>query len=237
MMAMSSPSIDEPARADRAGADVASADRAGADRASAVLDTQVGRLQVVVTDVGLHTVRWIDPRGEPPARTADDSPASNWTAAVVAELAEYFEGSRTTFDAPLDWRGLTPSQLAVLRTLFESVPFGATITYGELAARSGTAVPARGIGAIMGANRLPIVVPCHRVLSADGLGGYSGGYRAGSNAGSHAGSNAGSNAGSHAERVKHGGSDHSGLEAKRWLLTFEGALAPTLGWDPSASRV
>lgn len=186
----------------------------GADVTGAVLDTQVGRLQVVVTEVGLHTVRWIDPRGDRTGRPSRDESANKWTAAILGELETYFRGERTAFEVPLDWRGLTPTQLGVLQALFESVPFGATVTYGELAERSGTTVPARGIGAIMGANRLPIVVPCHRVLAADGLGGYSGGFRA--------------------EKQQHAGSDPFGLETKRWLLTFEGALPPTLGWDPSA---
>jgi methylated-DNA-[protein]-cysteine S-methyltransferase len=179
------------------------------------IDTQVGRLRISVTAIGLYAVQWIDPRGllaEPALAEPEDH--SDWTASILTELTEYFNGGRAVFDVPLDWRGLTSSQLGVLRTLFESVPFGATLTYGELAARSGTTVPARGIGAIMGANRLPIVVPCHRVLAADGLGGYSGGFRE--------------------ENAEPGGSDPFGLETKRWLLTFEGALPPTLGWDPAA---
>lgn len=182
--------------------------------ADALLDTQVGRLQVVVTAVGLHTVRWVDPRSQAPTRSPGDESGSGWTTAILAELETYFSGDRTVFEVPLDWRGLTSSQLGVLQTLFDSVPYGATITYGELAERSRTAVPARGIGAIMGSNRLPIVVPCHRVLAADGLGGYSGGFRA--------------------EKDQHAGSDPFGLETKRWLLTFENALPPTLGWDPTA---
>ena len=68
----------------------------------------------------------------------------------------------------------------VLRALWETVPFGATVTYGELAVRGGLGrghTAARGVGAIMGSNPLPVVVPCHRVLAADGIGGFGGGLR------------------------------------------------------------
>ena len=57
--------------------------------------------------------------------------------------------------------------------LYSTVPYGRVVTYGELASRTG--IPARGIGSIMGSNPIPIVVPCHRVVAGDGLGGFSGG--------------------------------------------------------------
>ena len=63
----------------------------------------------------------------------------------------------------------------VLTTLAEEVPAGTTVTYGQLADRSGTGIPARADGGIMGLNPIPIIVPCHRVVAGDGLGGYSGG--------------------------------------------------------------
>jgi methylated-DNA-[protein]-cysteine S-methyltransferase len=178
------------------------------------LDTQVGRLSLAVSELGLVAVRW----GEPAelatrldlAITADPSR----TEPVVGQLAEYFMGRRQSFDVRLDWLLASPVQQAVLETLYTAVGFGQSITYGELAARSATHLPARGIGAIMGANPMPIVVPCHRVLAADGLGGYSGGARAA------------------VESPTRPGSSPYGLETKRWLLTFEGVLPPTLGWDP-----
>ena len=97
---------------------------------------------------------------------------------AVAQLGEYFAGRRRAFDVPLDWSLTRGSQRRVLETLFTTVGYGATATYGELAARSalGSAyTAARGVGAIMGSNPLPVVVPCHRVLAADGLGGFGGG--------------------------------------------------------------
>ena len=78
----------------------------------------------------------------------------------------------------MDWRLTSGNQRRVLQTLYDTVPFGATVTYGELARRSGLGLAhtaARGVGAIMGSNPLPVVVPCHRVLATDGLGGFGGG--------------------------------------------------------------
>ena len=97
---------------------------------------------------------------------------------AVAQLREYFAGERRVFDVPLDWSLTRGSQRRVLGTLFGTVGYGETVTYGELAARSelGSAyTAARGVGAIMGSNPLPVVVPCHRVMAADGLGGFGGG--------------------------------------------------------------
>jgi methylated-DNA-[protein]-cysteine S-methyltransferase len=97
---------------------------------------------------------------------------------AVAQLREYFAGERRVFDVPLDWSLTRGSQRRVLGTLFATVGYGETVTYGELAARSelGSAyTAARGVGAIMGSNPLPVVVPCHRVMAADGLGGFGGG--------------------------------------------------------------
>jgi methylated-DNA-[protein]-cysteine S-methyltransferase len=98
--------------------------------------------------------------------------------AAVAQLAEYLAGTRREFDVPLDWSLTSGSQRVVLQTLHDTVGYGATVTYGELAARSGLGkayTAARGVGSIMGSNPLPVVVPCHRVLGSDSLGGFGGG--------------------------------------------------------------
>jgi len=97
---------------------------------------------------------------------------------ALAQLRQYFAGERRVFDLPLDWALTRGSGRRVLAALYTSVGYGETVTYGELAARSelGSAyTAARGVGAIMGSNPLPIVVPCHRVMAADGLGGFGGG--------------------------------------------------------------
>ena len=117
-------------------------------------------------------------RAEPASSPAGVNGATAVQERAVAQLREYFAGERRVFDVPLDWSLTNGSQRRVLGTLFGTVGYGATVTYGELAARSelGSAyTAARGVGAIMGSNPLPVVVPCHRVMAADGLGGFGGG--------------------------------------------------------------
>lgn len=94
---------------------------------------------------------------------------------VRTELAEYFAGDRREFTIPVDWSGSDGYTRVVLRALYESVPYGRVTSYGELAARTGVPGGARAVGQVMGANPVPIVVPCHRVLAAAGLGGFGGG--------------------------------------------------------------
>lgn len=142
----------------------------------------IGALTIGVTDVGLALVSFgnVPERAERAAEKLgeplEQGPA---TDAVAAELAEYFAGTRQVFDVPLDWRLTTVgSQRRVLEALYETVGYGATVTYGELAERSGLGkayTAARGVGSIMGSNPIPLVVPCHRVMASDGLGGFGGG--------------------------------------------------------------
>ncbi|HET9141571.1 methylated-DNA--[protein]-cysteine S-methyltransferase [Actinophytocola sp.] len=95
------------------------------------------------------------------------------TEAAEAELAGYFAGTLHRFTLPLDWQSTSTARRTVLSTLHSTVPYGEVITYGELAERSGTGIPPRGIGAIMGSNHIPIIVPCHRVVAGSHLGGFS----------------------------------------------------------------
>jgi methylated-DNA-[protein]-cysteine S-methyltransferase len=92
------------------------------------------------------------------------------------ELKDYFAGRRTEFTQPIDLCGVHgPFHRKVLERLAH-VPFGRVISYGELAARSGSPRGARAVGGAMAANPLPVVIPCHRVIESGGkLGGYSGG--------------------------------------------------------------
>jgi methylated-DNA-[protein]-cysteine S-methyltransferase len=107
-------------------------------------------------------------------------PAPDWRRAaapfadVVRELEEYFGGERRTFGVPLAPHG-TPFQLSVWQAL-RAIPYGETQSYGELARRLGCPAGARAVGLANGANPLPIIVPCHRVIGADGsLTGFGGG--------------------------------------------------------------
>ena len=97
---------------------------------------------------------------------------------VRHQLDEYFEGSRTDFDLPLDWRLSSGFRLGVLRELV-AVGYGETVSYQELARRSGRPKASRAVGSAMAANPIPVIVPCHRVLRTGGaLGGYAGGLEA-----------------------------------------------------------
>ena len=92
----------------------------------------------------------------------------------MQQIEEYFQGSRTQFDFPLDLHG-TPFQIAVWRELL-AIPYGKTRTYGEIANSLGKPGAARAVGMANHDNRIPIVVPCHRVIGHNGsLTGYAGG--------------------------------------------------------------
>ncbi len=124
------------------------------------LETPVGRLEVVQEDGQIASLRW---GGEVVA------PSTPLLAEAVRQLNAYFAGALTAFDLPLALgQGFQARFLAVLC----DIPFGETRTYGDLAKALG--VSAQAIGQACGANPLPVIVPCHRVLGASGLGGYSG---------------------------------------------------------------
>jgi O-6-methylguanine DNA methyltransferase len=106
--------------------------------------------------------------------TAPCSPTLPELRRVSDQLVEYFAGSRTAFDIELAPDG-TPFQLEVWRAL-SMIPFGRTASYAEIARRVGKPGAARAVGQANGANPIPIVIPCHRVIAADGtLGGFSSG--------------------------------------------------------------
>ncbi|MFC1416328.1 methylated-DNA--[protein]-cysteine S-methyltransferase [Streptacidiphilus cavernicola] len=166
-----------------------------------------GPVRVGVTADGVVAASFDAGHGVPPGgdvlRAADEGKA----ALVTERFAEFFAGRRREFDLPVDWRSTSGPQRAVLQTLHRTVGFGETITYGQLASRSGVfeeeaaqgGLAARAVGSIMGSNPVFLLVPCHRVVAADGIGGFGGGA--------------------------------VGMEVKRWLLTLEGVLEPTLDWN------
>jgi len=127
----------------------------------------LGRVRLRASARGLVAVD-LDPRGGSDERGACIEQAA-------AELVDYAAGRRRLFTVALDLSGLTPFRRRVLERL-RAVPFGASTTYGALAAASGSPGAARAIGGAVGANPLAIIIPCHRVLAAGGaLGGFSGG--------------------------------------------------------------
>lgn len=109
----------------------------------------------------------------------DEEPAGEYAAALLlsraeAELSEYFERKRTSFTLPLDPEG-TDFQLIVWEHL-KTVPAGYTTTYGEISRAVGPGAPAQAVGQAVGRNKVSIMIPCHRVIGADGsLTGYAGG--------------------------------------------------------------
>jgi methylated-DNA-[protein]-cysteine S-methyltransferase len=148
----------------------------------ASLTTPVGPVSVGATAAGVAQVRY----GAAPASTDRDGEGQGegegrqLAEAARQQLTEYFSGHRREFDLLLDWSSTAGAQRDVLKILARSVSYGETIRYGQLATRAGLAttadsVPARVVGQIMGSNPIPVIVPCHRVLASDGLGGYSGG--------------------------------------------------------------
>ena len=101
-----------------------------------------------------------------PPRPADWVEDDQAFADARQQLAEYFDGSRTRFELGIELEG-TPFQVTVWRALLE-VPYGETISYGELARRTGRPGAARAVGAANGRNPISLVVPCHRVIGGDG---------------------------------------------------------------------
>jgi len=175
----------------------------------ASLTTPVGPVSVGASGVGVAVVRYGAPRAPSDPDSADtDNPGRELAEQGRRQLTEYFSSKRREFDLPLDWSSTVGTQRDVLKILAETVGYGETVRYGQLAARAGLTqsadqIPARTVGQIMGSNPIPVIVPCHRVLASDGLGGYSGG---------------------------------AGIEVKRWLLILEGSLPPTLDWQPMDAR-
>jgi methylated-DNA-[protein]-cysteine S-methyltransferase len=95
----------------------------------------------------------------------------------AGELEDYFSGRRKTFQAPIDLRFVTPFQERVLRATAR-IPFGSVSSYGEIARQIGKPEARRAVGGALGHNPIPIIIPCHRVIAADGsIGGYTGGLK------------------------------------------------------------
>ena len=137
------------------------------------IDSPVGPLMLAADEHGLRHIEFRENRH--PADTGDWHGGDNAILqATEAQLGEYFAGTRTTFDLPMAPRG-TDFQVSVWRELAR-IPFGTTISYAQLAVRMGNANAMRAVGAANGRNPLPIVLPCHRVIGADGaLVGFGGG--------------------------------------------------------------
>lgn len=137
--------------------------------------TPFGRMKIVASDRGLRAVLWPD---DDPSRVKFEVEPRRTSNPILVEvesqLEEYFAGRRETFDVELDLAG-TDFQRAVWKQLAR-IPYGRTISYGELAKRLGRPTGARAVGGAVGRNPVSIVLPCHRVVGSNGkLTGFAGG--------------------------------------------------------------
>jgi methylated-DNA-[protein]-cysteine S-methyltransferase len=159
-----------------------------------LLPSPVGPLLVEHDGAAVHAIHYWPQGAHPPAGTRveptrDD--ALGWQ--ISQQLREYFAGTRRDFDLPLAPEG-TEFRQRVWNAL-RSIPYGETRTYREIAAQVGAPRGMQAVGQANRHNRIPIVIPCHRVVAADGIGGYAGEAAGGKT-----------------------------TDTKRWLLRHEGAL-------------
>jgi len=142
--------------------------------------TPIGRVIVAATTDGLcwvgigdhgaaRLLRAAFPEDRVERRPREAAPFRN-------EIQEYFAGTRKHFTIPVDLHAITTEFHKNVLDLCQKIPYGTTLTYGELADRSGSPGAARAVGVAMANNPVPIVIPCHRVVASNGsLGGFSGG--------------------------------------------------------------
>jgi methylated-DNA-[protein]-cysteine S-methyltransferase len=154
------------------------ASNAAAGFTQAVVTSPIGPLTLVAADGALTGVYMEAQRHLPGAAVlgepARPGPAPGPLAAAAGQLAEYFAGERTEFDLPLALAG-TDFQRRVWAAL-RDIPYGETVSYGELARSIGQASASRAVGLANGKNPVSVIVPCHRVIGSDGsLTGYGGG--------------------------------------------------------------
>jgi methylated-DNA-[protein]-cysteine S-methyltransferase len=168
-----SPALDERFREAAAAAGLL-------DVAYDLAETPIGTLLVATTERGLCRISF-DPQPEREAEWLAESfgvrvlRATKPVDPVRRQLDEYFEGTRTRFELPVDLRPSAPFSREVLKRLAK-VPYGEVTTYGALARAAHRPQAARAVGTVMNRNPIPIVLPCHRVVGASGsLVGYAGG--------------------------------------------------------------
>lgn len=184
MTDLTPPRTDEGAASAAATRFAASAAARGeAEVTYATVDSPIGRLVAVRTRAGLAMLSYEDHHGG--VDKVLDTVAHRLSPKLLEspgglddvrrQLDEYFSGARTTFALALDWTLTTDFTRRILQATC-AVPFGATATYAQVAAEAGNAKASRAAGRALGANPIPIVVPCHRIVGTSGrLTGYTGG--------------------------------------------------------------
>lgn len=138
------------------------------------MKSPVGPLYIVASPVGLHGVHWRRQAVPRMASFRGRDLIAQIISETVAQLEQYFDGQRTQFDLPLVANG-TDFQAKVWNSLMQ-IPYGVTRSYSDIARSIENAKAVRAVGTANGRNAHSIIVPCHRVIAADGtLGGYAGG--------------------------------------------------------------
>ena len=139
-------------------------------------NSEIGTIHVAAGISGLCAVDLLG--SQKPPVNLQESIGSIPKADEIADLGlrqilEYLQGKRRNFDLPIDWSAITTFQKRVLE-LTSKIPFGETRTYGQIAVSTGNANASRAVGAALGRNPMPIIIPCHRVVAASGhLTGFS----------------------------------------------------------------
>jgi methylated-DNA-[protein]-cysteine S-methyltransferase len=178
--------------------------------------TPIEAILVVVGDAGLRHVRFHADRADAPVDAVEERDRS-----IAGALDDWFAARTTTLPFELDWTGISDFRRSVLETLRAQVPWGETVTYGELAALAGRPRAARAVGTVMASNPFPFVVPCHRVVASNGIGGY-GGTRQGSVPRSTSSLGPNDGEGPFDRALLHDDPAARNLAVKRWLLRNEG---------------
>ena len=138
-------------------------------------ESPLGPMIIAATQHGIAGIWFVDQRHMPDHSQWPHDDQHALLLQAMRQLDEYFRGARSTFDLPLDLQGGTAFQQSVWRALL-AIPSGGTTSYGILSQRIGKPAAVRAVGAAVGRNPVSVVVPCHRVLGADGsLTGYAGG--------------------------------------------------------------
>jgi O-6-methylguanine DNA methyltransferase len=141
--------------------------------------TPLGDLRLAASDFGLVAVEWADSQSVFDAYITrlkrPRQPDPKKIKPYAKELSEYLNGKRTAFTIPVDWTFFTPFQREALQAIYR-IPYGETRTYIDIAREINRPLAYRAVGAANAMNPMPLVIPCHRVIGADGkLHGYGGG--------------------------------------------------------------
>ena len=139
------------------------------------IPSPLGTLRLLASSKGITGVYFEQHKHLRPDNDSQHDPASSLLQEAARQIAAYLAGERQSFDLPLDFDHGTPFQHQVWQAL-QTIPYGSTISYGQLAQRIERPKAVRAVGAANGRNPLSMIIPCHRVIAASGdLHGYAGG--------------------------------------------------------------